>query len=95
MKKTHLIGLLLCAASAMALAVVNMAQPVLSAVKAAYKAARTLVASGVDAVAKAFAKPQHLPAPGVAFVAAGAYVLRQAKRVRPEVSKGWRMCPSA
>ena len=60
-----------------------------------YRAARDLVFEHVDLAVKSFAKPEHLPAPAVKFVAAMAYVMRQAKRARPTVTPRWRMCPSA
>lgn len=65
------------------------------AVVSAYHAARNWVITRVDVVAQAFAKPEHMPAPAVKFVAAMAYVMRQAKRERPTVTPRWRMCPSA
>lgn len=65
------------------------------AVVSVYRAARNWVSAQFGVAVKSFAKPEHMPAPAVKFVAAMAYVMRQAKRVRPTVTPRWRMCPSA
>lgn len=60
-----------------------------------YRAGKAWLVGHFEVAVKTFTKPEHLPAPAVKFVAAMAYVMRQAKRARPTVTPRWRMCPSA
>lgn len=48
----------------------------------------------IEPVLAKFTSEPSLLRPRVAFVAAKAFVLRLAKRERPQMSPTWRMCPS-
>lgn len=92
MKSFRMLSLLAAAALACA---VSASCYIAETVASVCRAARDWVTFRVEVVAKAFAKPEILPMPAIKFVAAMAYVLRQAKRERPTVTPRWRMCPSA
>lgn len=81
------LAVLSCAASA--------ATAVTEKIVSACRVVHGLVCERVTSAVAVFSQPEHLPAPPVKFVQAGAYVLRQAKRERPTVTPRWRMCPSA
>lgn len=73
-----------------------------SAMSAAADRVVAAVSYGIDRVLSAWVEPFQLQtkAPGqekprVALVAVKAFVLRLAKRERPNVTPRWRMCPSA
>lgn len=73
-----------------------------SAMSAAVDRVVAAVSYGIDRVLSAWVEPFQLQtkAPGqekprVALVAVKAFVLRLAKRERPNVTPRWRMCPSA
>ena len=70
-----------------------------SAMSAAVDRVASAVSYGIDRLLSALVEPFQLQtkAPGqekprVALVAAKAFVLRFAKRRRPEIHEGWRMC---
>lgn len=73
-----------------------------SAVSAAADRVVAAVSYGIDRVLSAWVEPFQLQAkppgqekPRVALVMAKAFVLRLAKRERPNITPRWRMCPSA
>lgn len=76
---------------AMASAAASVVRPVVETVVAT---ARALKNWALDGFKLAAADAEDLKTPAVWFVQAKAFVLRLAKRQRPEVSSSWRMCPS-
>lgn len=91
MTRSRFVSMLACAAAA-CLALVSYAfGAVERAVVATYHAAKDLVLDGFKLAAR---KDDTSTLPLIAFVQAKAFVLRLAKRERPEVSGSWRMCPS-
>jgi hypothetical protein len=60
--------------------------------RAAYRFACDLVSSGLKLAART--KGHGLGRPAVLQVQARAFVLRLAKRDRPRLTPGWRLCPS-
>jgi hypothetical protein len=70
-----------------------------SAMSAAVDRVASAVSYGIDRLLTAWVEPFQLQTkapdqekPRVALVAAKAFVLRFAKRRRPEIHEGWRMC---
>jgi len=90
MKWTSRFSLLLAAGLMFAAACWARAEPVFHVVTAAYRAVKDWVLDGFKLAA---AKVEDTK-PAVWFVQAKAFVLRLAKRQRPELTGGWRMCPS-
>jgi len=80
--------------SVLCAAVCGVAASVAHAAVATYRAVRAFVRGGIDAVLSKFDEPKHLPAPAVALVQACAYAMGLAKRERPRMTPGWRLCPS-
>lgn len=91
MQRSRFFSMLACAAIACMALVASAFGAVERAVVATYHAAKSLVLEGFR-LAAAPAADKSLPL--MAFVQAKAFVLRLAKRERPEVSGSWRMCPS-
>lgn len=92
MKSVRIFSLLAAAAIACAAAASDY---VVSTASKAYHFCESWLVAKVEKVVQAFDKPEILVMPKIKFVAAMAYVLRQAKRERPTVTPRWRMCPSA
>ncbi len=91
MYRSRFMSLIVCAAIA-CMAIVSFAFGVVErTVVATCRAAKALVLDGFK-LAAAPADAKRLPL--VAFIQAKVFVLRLAKRERPEVSGSWRMCPS-
>lgn len=93
--KTFRLSFLLAAAVAACTLIAAVPIRAVQVVAAAYRFAKAWVHSSVEAVMSAFASPEHLPQPTSLLVQACAYAMRLAKRARPRVTPGWRMCPSA
>lgn len=91
MQRSRFFSMLACAAIACMALVASAFSAVERAVVASYHAAKDLILDGFKLAA---AKNDTSTLPLVAFVQAKAFVLRLAKRERPEVSGSWRMCPS-
>lgn len=91
MKSYRLISILACAAIACMSFAASAVSVAADGVVAIYRAAKRLMLGGFKLAA---APAQARSAPIVALVQAKAFVLRLAKRERPEVSGSWRMCPS-
>lgn len=80
---------LACAVAASSLAVASISH-VAETVYVTCRAFKNLLVDGFMAMAtEQPGKPEAVP-----FVRAKAFVLRIAKRERPTVTPGWRMCPS-
>lgn len=91
MKSSRFLSLLAAAALVCAAACDYAATAVVSA----YRAGKSWLIGHAEIALQAFDKPEVLAMPKIKFVAAMAYVMRQAKRERPTVTPRWRMCPSA
>ena len=93
MKIFRRFGIFLFAALALALAI-PMATA--SAVAATFRTVKELVHGGIRRVLLKFATENRIDrSPHTLLVQACAYATRLAKRERPNMTPGWRMCPSA
>lgn len=82
---------LLAAACMLASAVSFFVTPAVGLAVATCRKLKTLVLDGFKLAAS---EPESQRKPAVWRVKAKAFILRLAKRDRPEVSGSWRMCPS-
>lgn len=91
MKMSRLYALAVMACISFASAAVAWARPVFEVAVATARAAKNLVLDGFKLAANADAEKTRSVLP---FVQAKSFVQRLVKRERPEVTGGWRMCPS-
>lgn len=91
MQRSRFFSMLACAAIACMAFVSTAVHVAVHAVVATYRSAKNLV---LDGFKQAAADSAGKALPLAAFVQAKAFVMRLAKRERPEVSGSWRMCPS-
>lgn len=78
-------------AAAICIAVSAFAAPVLKAVASIYRFATSWLIAGIEAFAPAHAREMQ---PSFTKAKVKAFVQRILKRERPNVTPGWRMCPS-
>lgn len=91
LKTRSLFAWALMASAAVCAAVAAVTVPIAQAVVATARAFKDFV---LDGFKLAGGEDEGEAQPAVMLVQAKAFVLRLAKRERPEVSGSWRMCPS-
>lgn len=91
MKRSSLFSIALLACAALASVAVSTFDRAVSAVSAAWACAKSFLFDGIKLVA---GTPEPSKQPSVLLVKAKSFVQRIAKRERPTVTPGWRMCPS-
>jgi hypothetical protein len=78
-------------AAAVCIAVSALVAPVLRAAASIYRLATSWLVAGIEAFAPAHAREMQ---PSFTKAKVKAFVQRILKRERPNVTPGWRMCPS-